>query len=559
MLARLLILLAFILGLGAPAGAEPNYMDRMLILDMSGSMWKKLPKGQRRLDVAKTFGTAMAAATARGQPEAALGLTVFGTKGKEEFGCNDIETLVQPRPFATAPSQLGGLIEAIAGLDPKPYSKTPLMESLQRASRSLPDGGAVILVSDLEETCSEEQQTSPCEVFAQLKSDGQLFDIEVYYVVAVAGADDDVSGMRAFGQCTGADFVRVDTSDDAEALAEDIATALLRRSRRLDVTLRLAMEPAPDIPPAWGAVPLDGRIALSGPESKSWVIDGEAKVLSLRSGRYLAQASIGGTALSQMTVDVAGGLPNEVVFRVAAGRLVLSATGPEGESLGAETITWTVTAADGRQIPAKTGPNVVFDLPPGRYSVEAASSLGGYRGELALGIGTTQPQAVMLDAGLATAPKGLLLYRIREGVPSLFKDLSGRAAVSLSDDAGRSVTLPADESRKQVEPGRYEVAVAWEGQRAVLAPLEIADLQPVTAEFDIPPSIIEATAGVPGKQVIWRLRRTGGGQIELAGAKLHQTVPPGTYEIVARDGQREQSVTRTLGIGQFVQVTLDLH
>jgi hypothetical protein len=114
-----------------------------LILDMSGSMWGRVPGGTKA-DVAREVLGGLVGTLPRGT---ALGLRVYGHRRKRD--CDDIELLVP-----VGPADGAALRRAMAGLEPT--GMTPIDRALRQAAEELtglPGSKAIVLVTDGVESC----------------------------------------------------------------------------------------------------------------------------------------------------------------------------------------------------------------------------------------------------------------------------------------------------------------------------------------------------------------------------------------------------------------------
>ena len=155
-----------------------------VILDASGSMWKKMADGQPRITVAKNVLTEL---VAQKLPEhTPFALRVFGHK--QAKSCRT-DLAIPFGPLARAKT-----IKKIKSINPQDRSKTPIGDSLKAVTKDLrkADGKRiVILITDGEETCDAD----PKAVIADLRAQG--FDVQVNIV---GFAIDDNALKESFAQ-----------------------------------------------------------------------------------------------------------------------------------------------------------------------------------------------------------------------------------------------------------------------------------------------------------------------------------------------------------------------
>jgi Ca-activated chloride channel family protein len=182
------ILLLVMLGLrGGKSPAQPTSNEHIIfIFDASGSMWQKLGNSTK-IQIAKSTMKEFADHIPL---TAQVGLIAYGHT--HPTSCEDIETLIPPKPF-----DKDNFISSIVGLDPK--GKTPIAKSIEHALKLLKDIEgpiAVILVSDGLETCSG----NACELVRQAKASGVKITM---HVVGFGIEEDDPSSLECLAQAGG--------------------------------------------------------------------------------------------------------------------------------------------------------------------------------------------------------------------------------------------------------------------------------------------------------------------------------------------------------------------
>jgi Mg-chelatase subunit ChlD len=180
-----------------------------LILDASGSMWKKLD-GRFRIDVAKEVLTT--ALNKYIPPETPVALRVFGHRKANACDTN-LEIALQPLNVDQATATL-------AGVSPQSLAKTPIAASLAAVSRDLrgnKGAAVVVLVTDGEETCDGD----PAAEIERLEKAGFQMNLNI-----VGFAIDDDALAAQFETWAEAGGGRYFAANDADGLNDAVAQAL---------------------------------------------------------------------------------------------------------------------------------------------------------------------------------------------------------------------------------------------------------------------------------------------------------------------------------------------
>ena len=414
----------------------------------------------------------------------------------------------------------------------------------------------LIIVSDFQETCDDERLEHPCDAFAEMQRSGELDGVEIRYIVAIADPTDDVARMSEYARCTGAELVRADSPDAGAKIAAAIAADLKRLTVPLDLRVRFTLDRSTDLPPVWGRPPLDGSVTVAGTNGGgSATIDAAVETFSLVGGAYTVTATVGGrTWTEEVVLEAEPGLVVDVAVPTA--RVALSVVGPEGEAVSDGA--WTVTAKNGSAA-SRVGAAAGFELPPGSYRVEVRSSLGGTAFDLDLKAGDDIRRQLKLDAALQVSAKAMIRLAAEADSPSLFAErATAEPELVLTRAGGRAVRVGAQAGATGLDPGHYDAAIAWGGGEWPIAPLDVAAGKEVTVAVKVAPGAIEATyEGSEGEDIVWRIRSEGDGEeIQLRGARLSQSLPPGVYRIQAELDGHARDLTVTVGIGSLHRIVL---
>lgn len=164
--------------------AEKEQM--MIIVDGSNSMWAQID-GTSRMEMTRNSIAALASGSEQTYD---LGLVTFGGKRK---GCNSVrvEAKVGQKDHAY-------IVERVQKLTPIKQAKSPITSSLHYASKQLPNGGRILLISDGKEACSGD----PCRKAQQIKDKNPNIKVDVLGFSA-----EDEAQLQCIAQNTGGRFV----------------------------------------------------------------------------------------------------------------------------------------------------------------------------------------------------------------------------------------------------------------------------------------------------------------------------------------------------------------
>lgn len=177
-----------------------------LVLDMSGSMWGRVPGGTKA-DVAREVLGRLVQSLPDGT---ALGLRVYGHRRKQD--CDDIELLVPP-----GPADAEVVRAAMATLEPT--GMTPIDRALRQAAEDLaglPGSRAIVLVTDGVESCKGDPVAAAAEVAGTARVHVVGFDV---------GEDAEaVAQLRDVARAGGGSFSLAGDADQLERALEEAVT-----------------------------------------------------------------------------------------------------------------------------------------------------------------------------------------------------------------------------------------------------------------------------------------------------------------------------------------------
>lgn len=398
---------------------------------------------------------------------------------------------------AIEPLNADRILEPLDKLNPK--GRGPLTSALREAAKSLataPGKRSLLLIHDDADNC----QQNVCAAAEELKAAGITVN-----VVGLGVKPDDIPKMACLPQITGG---RVINTTNEQQIGPAVEEALLASA---DAGVQ-----APALPTAGAPAPPATSLRQDGPP---------------------------GLAL----------------------RAVLAA---KGDAIGSPLL-WTITP-EGGAVPIYSGRavNPQVAVPPGRYAVEAQDGPVAAKGAIAVGDKGLTPVDLVLDAGTlrvrALAQKTSVL--LSDAVISISD--AGPGAENRKDAvAGAPVAVfLGGEAGALLRAGRYVVRVdvgLVRAERSVVVPagsqgridvtLNAARVQLAAATPDAKDPIVFSVVeddpdAAKGRREV---ARTAARQADFA-------LPPGTYHVIARQGNVEARERLALAPGDVVRRTLSL-
>src|SRR5690606_15992168 len=212
------------------AGAAQAAVE--VIFDASGSMGRELPSGEQRITAAKR---ALQSLVGEVLPEG----TPFALRAFGHIAPSSCETRLD---VALAPLDRAEAAAAVAAIEPKLLSQTPLAASLAAVADDLaaaPAGRTIILITDGVESC----QGDPAAAVAGLRAAGIEFDLAI---VSLALEADALAAFQTLADSVGASYVDVTSFEELKATIDE------------------ALNPAFEVVDAAGNVVARGRVGGEG-------------------------------------------------------------------------------------------------------------------------------------------------------------------------------------------------------------------------------------------------------------------------------------------------------
>ncbi|HET8985420.1 MAG TPA: hypothetical protein VFN03_06655, partial [Trueperaceae bacterium] len=212
------------------AGAAQAAVE--IIFDASGSMGRELPSGEQRITAAKR---ALQSLVGEVLPEG----TPFALRAFGHIAPSSCETRLD---VTLAPLDRAKAAAAVAAIEPKLLSQTPLADSLTAVAGDLANataGRTVILITDGVESCKGD----PAAAVAALRAGGLDFDLAI---VSLALEPDALAAFQSLADSVGASYVDVTSFEELKASIDE------------------ALNPAFEVVDASGAVVARGRVGGEG-------------------------------------------------------------------------------------------------------------------------------------------------------------------------------------------------------------------------------------------------------------------------------------------------------
>ncbi len=401
----------------------PNLSPTILIIDGSGSMAGKL-KGQPKILTAKKVVTTF---FKNWDKSRALGVMAYGHRQKKS--CQDIQLLTPPQTGIDRKTH-----KFIQRLTPK--GMTPIGDSILAATKSLPAGGEIIVVTDGIETC----QADLCAIAKNLGEQNVKTRI---HVVGFGLNAQELGTFQCLTDETGGKLL---TSDDYQSLNE-----------ALDVTRKA--------PPAYNliaravntkGVVLNKRSFLwhlrpqDAPASENKLIGtGYQRVLNLKPGTYTITLKTEDYSTSH-TVTVTKNDTQTIDIPIGSGRITFTASlSDNGSPLKKGTrLGYNIYTKQGKLVAKEAGHKATFDIAPGNYVTEVKLEDMSVRRPFHLKAGEERQKTISLNAGiLEVTPYG-------QGIINILvfdKDKEGKKAVA------REATRQGRKKRFILPAGTYRI------------------------------------------------------------------------------------------------------
>lgn len=540
--------------LSAPARAQQNAADAILILDASGSMWGQVD-GRPKIEAARK---AVDTILSRWRSGDRLGLMAYGHRSKGE--CRDIELIA---PVGTVDAE--AIRKSVGALNPR--GKTPIAASLREAARILKHTetkATVILVSDGIETCDPD----PCAVAAELRKAG------VGFTAHVVGFDITDPLARTQLECiarsTGGVYLDARNAAGLETAMTKVAAASQGTRVASEAPATVPPPPAIDVRNLRATARLaESSDPLTDPQL-GWHLhlrkaDGDAGdlheanygarlAMTAPPGDYILLVTLGSTTRPfPLTIDAKTPLNLDLVLDAG---FVTSAGAVEGSGDKAEGVSWEVHRTDGEHVATVYDAVPSFVLPAGDYTLKLAKGAASISQPFSVAAGDSINLAVSLSVGrlaidavfAAAGPK------VEEGFAVEIR----RPAKAVGEEGEWVATFYDPLSIVDLPAGAYDVK-AGTGEAHKVLRVEMVSGRENRITVDLNAGFV-AMAGANGQIQIVETRKSITGKRKIVSATYHDemnaALPAGDYvAIVTRDGVESETPFR-VAAGERVEVSL---
>ena len=365
--------------------------DTMIVLDGSGSMWRRVD-GRAKIEIARDALGSLVRALPAG---ARLGLMAYGHRRGGD--CADIETLIPIGPLHPA-----AFTAAAARVTPR--GRTPISASLQRAAET--GARRIVLLSDGVETCVPDA----CADIRALRARG--VDVTVHVIGFDIGGATQQAALACIAEATGGRFLPArNAAELARALADLTgaeaapppappppvpAPAATETNLILEA---VEVEGGPRVPVSWTLVALTDppRDVLRSPLTfvRATVPPGEYEVrVAAGVVRVSERFRVSGIAQTHRVVLGIGTLQG--VARLASGAAV---TGGGWEVLADEVSGY----GTGDRVATSSSTQPAFRLPQGSYRLRFRNGVIEQAADVVVQAGEVTPVAFDLGAGRVRA------------------------------------------------------------------------------------------------------------------------------------------------------------
>jgi len=514
--------------------------NRMVILDYSGSMKiLGMPRERQIYPLALEAAIKLSGSVERVDPEGKSGLIVFGhTKGPKgsngvtrEESCRDFSVEF---PYEKMTPERARTLQSLNGRlrNVEPGGETPLRDTVELAATTMGEGGAIILLTDLDrDTC--EGTNDPCAEIEAMRRVYAKSHIHLTHIVAIRARDQSVAGAERLAACTNARFYVLDRDIDGMVaqVNRDLAAAASPATLRVDV--RFLTEPA--ITPQSGAGHAAIRIE-DATASRELPLLG-SQLLDIAPGSIRASGRIGAETVVAEIASARRGQANAVEMLFRPSEVTVTLNGPEGAALpDATAVTWTVSGA-GQSRSQEGGATLSFHALS--FPHEVTAQIPGYSAHAR--IVPAAPGSVVTK-GLTLLPTGggvAATIRTSLAFPNgaLYSENLDPLSVVLSGN-GADVELPANGAVSAIPPGTYEVFVAYPDDRLPLGRVEMKAGRELSISGSLASAAVVLTTTLPlDEDALWSISNSTGLKKVFSGKLFRQIVVPGSYRVTVESRQ----------------------
>ncbi len=562
---------AFLMGVAAiaavtPAGSEAVAQNRVVILDMTNSMWAPI-EGGRKYEVARD---AVSSAVQSLTPPSRFGLYVIGNQPGA-----DCEAITEAVPYA--PLDRGALADVLDDAIPD-RGRMPLFPALERAVTDIQSAGGegrILIIGDGAGTCVPDT----CAAAQGLgeRAGGLRID-----AVSLNANADERRGLQCITEATGGAYTDAENREDVIAFVRTALTGnaspdtpLPRvRAEQQAATPRKPAPPLPAVNPfrpgqspvvtlsavlSKGQAPIERglawRVLEAGADAPEvWRGADPQPELNLPPGRYQVEVDFG-TVSASREIEVEQRRAQTITVDLNAGILNLSGAARAGGQPVDDVFYYVHEleqgSGPGKLVARSSQPQPSFYLPAGAYRIVARHGLseasdtvdlaaGAILGRnLALNAGTLRVQASVAEG--EAVPRGTLFFVLE-------RDGDNWREIARSAQREPVFTLPE---------GEYQIEARLDTARAA-ATVTVGAGEERVAALSLPAGRLVIETQLEGQSrpvdadVVYRMFRLDGGEAELvhtsARAQYEGFFPPGRYRVVSAYGLANAIETQEVAV-----------
>lgn len=513
--------------------------NRLVILDYSGSMNRaSAHPGFRLYELARETAIELLRSADNIDSKAKTGLVVFGhniDRGFRTESCQDVQIELPYQRYAAGNSaRIRDLDVTLQRPEFRPKGQTPLTLSIEMARQELQTGGAIVLLTDLDnETC---ERTTPCEQITRLRSSLMEKNIFITHIVALAKSDLSAAGSKQLAQCALGEHILITKPSEIRPAVVRINQTLGEAAKWARTAVSILFQPAPFLLPTLAGPELDARLDIASAQGGvSAKLQGVTTTVDLAPGNARVAARIEGQTVAGPPFTARRNQTTRLSLQFEPVPVTVQLFDAEDNPLPADArVTWLVSGK-GVEKSITAGPRETFNLLVFPHLIKASvnGDVASGRYTPRVGVG---PNALKMFLGGDDVIDGPALVTTGvDVVPSiLFPPRKSAITIEFYDAArSRTYELPVDRSDSPIDAGEYQVTMIYEGRRIRLGSVEAKAGERISISGKAPVTLLVAETDKEANNTTWILKNKDDTELRLSGKKLVQYVPPGEYTLTA--------------------------